>query len=51
MNGNDREQTISLAPYAEVLPKTQAKNILTGKIVSLGKEITLNNREMYVLEF
>ena len=51
MNGNDREQTISLAPYAEVLPKAQAKDILTGKTVSLGKEITLGNREMYVLEF
>lgn len=51
MNGNDRKQTIGLAPYAEVLPKAQAKDMLTGKTVSLGKELTLGNREMFVLEF
>jgi len=51
MNGNDREQTIGLAPYAEVLPKAQAKDMLTGKTISLGKELTLGNREMFVLEF
>jgi len=51
MNGNDREQTIGLTPYAEVLPKAQAKDMLTGKTISLGKELTLGNREMFVLEF
>jgi glycosidase len=51
MNGNDREQTISLAPYAEVLPKAQAKDVLTGNTVSLNKELTLGKRGMYVLEF
>jgi hypothetical protein len=51
MNGNNREQTIGLAPYAEVLPKAQAKDMLTGKTVSLGTELTLDNREILVLEF
>ena len=51
MNGNDREQTIGLSPYAEVLPKNQAKDMLTGKTISLDKELTLSNREMFVLEF
>ena len=51
MNGNDRKQTIGLTPYAEVLPKAQAKDMLTGKTVSLGKELTLGNRETFVLEF
>jgi hypothetical protein len=51
MNGNDREQTIGLAPYAEVLPKAQAKDMLSGKTISLGKELTLGKREMFVLEF
>jgi hypothetical protein len=40
-----------LTPYAEVLPKNQGKDMLTGKMISLGKEITLGNREMLVLEF
>ena len=30
---------------------SQAKDVLTGKIVELGKDLTLNNREMFVLEF
>jgi glycosidase len=51
MNGNDREETIGLAPYAEVLPKAQAKDMLSGKTISLGKELTLGKREMFVLEF
>jgi glycosidase len=51
MNGNDRKQTIDLAPYAEVLPRAQAKDVLTGKTISLGENITLKEREIYVLEF
>ena len=51
MNGNDREQTIALAPYAESLPKSQAKDVLTGKVITLGKDLTLSNRQIYVLEF
>jgi glycosidase len=51
MNGNDREQKISLTPYAEVLPKSQAKDFLSGKTISLNKELRLGNREILVLEF
>lgn len=51
LNGNDREQTIDLTPYKEILPKTSANEVLTDKKVELGKELTLENRGIMVLEF
>lgn len=51
LNGNDREQTIDLTPYKEILPKTSANDVLTDKKVELGKELTLENRGIMVLEF
>jgi glycosidase len=51
MNGDDREQTIPLAPYAEILHKSQSKDMLTNNIIVLGKELTLGKRETLVLEF
>ncbi len=51
MNGTDAEQTISLASYQEVLPAASAKDVLSGKTISLGEELTLPARGMLVLEF
>lgn len=51
MNGTDREQKIALAPYAEVLPQSQAKDFISGKTISLDKELTLGSRQILVLEF
>ena len=51
MNGNDRKQDIPLKPYAEVLPKKQAKDMLSGKVVALDNQLTLGEREILVLEF
>lgn len=51
MNGTDKEQSLDLTPYKEILPASSAHDILTGKQVKLGKELTLQSREMVVLEF
>lgn len=51
MNGTDKEQSLSLVPYREILPQSAADDMLSGKRVSLDKELILKPREMYVLEF
>lgn len=51
MNGTDKEQNLSLVPYQEILPQSTAHDMLSGKRVSLDKELTLKPREMYILEF
>ena len=51
MNGNDKEQTIDLTPYQEILPMASAKDVLTNTKVDLGKELTLGSRGILVLEF
>ena len=51
MNGTDQAQTLPLAPYAEVLPQRQAKEVLTGKLMNIGQELKLNGREIILLEF
>lgn len=51
MNGTDKEQSLSLVPYREILPQPAADDMLSGKRVSLDKELILKPREMYVLEF
>ena len=51
MNGTDKEQSLSLVPYQEILPQPTAHDMLSDKRVSLDKELTLKPREMYVLEF
>jgi len=51
LNGTDKETTVSLNCYKEILlNKTQGKDILTGRTVSLGEKLTMNPRETYVLE-
>lgn len=51
MNGTDREQTISLKPYAEILPQRKAKEVLSDKIITFGQELTLKKRDILILEF
>lgn len=51
LNGTNREQTLDLTPYQEVLPASSALDILTGKQVELGKELLLPSRGMLVLTF
>jgi len=51
MNGNDKEQSIDLTPYKEILPKASALDVLTGTKVELGKELTLSGRGILILEF
>lgn len=51
LNGTDREQTINLSAYQEILPRTSARNVLEGKEVEIGKELTLSHRGVCVLSF
>lgn len=51
MNGTNREQTINLNTYQEVLPRSSAYDVLTDKQVELGKELTLPSRGIYLLSF
>lgn len=52
MNGTDKPQELSLTPYKEILPQTQATDFLSGKRIDLttGK-LTLKERESLLLCF
>ena len=51
MNGSDKEVNLPLARYAEVLRgKTSGKEILTGKEIPLGDELSLAPIGIFVLE-
>lgn len=51
MNGTDENQTLNLAPYKEVLPKSEATDFITGKKVVLNDELVLEKRGMLLLTF
>lgn len=51
MNGTDSEQTISLTPYKEILPKENATDYISGKNILLKDKITIMKRGFYVLTF
>ncbi len=51
LNGNDREQTIDLVPYQEILPASSAFDLLTEKKVELRNELTLPSCGIYLLSF
>ena len=51
LNGNDREQTIDLHPYQEILSTSSAFDLLTEKKVELRNELTLPSRGIYLLAF
>ena len=52
LNGLNSERTIELTQYKEVLPKNQAKDIISEKMINLGGEtLTISPRGVLVLEF
>lgn len=51
MNGTDENQTLNLAPYKEVLPKSEATDFITGKKVALNDELLLEKRGILFLTF
>lgn len=52
MNGKDEAAQIDISRYAEVLPKKQAHDVLTDRLVDLaGGEMQLGPRETLILEF
>ena len=51
MNGTDNTQTLTLAPYKEVLPKSVATDFISGKTVSLQDKLELKERETLLLSF
>ena len=51
MNGSDKEQTIDLGRYSEVLPKASAKDIVSGETVETRGNMNLKPRQIVVLSF
>ena len=51
MNGTDENQNLNLAPYKEVLPKSEATDFITGKKVALNDELLLEKRGILLLTF
>lgn len=51
MNGTDENQTLNLAPYKEVLPKSETTDFITGKKVALNDELLLEKRGILLLTF
>jgi len=51
MNGNAKESVLPLDRYGEILKGyTSGKDVITGKVVSLQKELTLGAKDVLVLE-
>ena len=51
MNGNAKESVLPLDRYDEILKGyTSGKDVITGKVVSLQKELTLEAKDVLVLE-
>ena len=51
MNGNAKESVLPLDRYDEILKGyTSGKDVITGKVVSLQKEVTLGAKDVLVLE-
>ncbi|OCW94443.1 alpha-amylase [Macellibacteroides sp. HH-ZS] len=51
MNGNAKESVLPLDRYYEILKGyTSGKDVITGKVVSLQKELTLEAKDVLVLE-
>ena len=50
LNGTDKQQTLDLSSYKEVLPSITAIDF-AGKEVHLDKSLTLKERETLILTF
>lgn len=51
MNGSDNNNTVDLTTYAEVLPSKQANEVISNQTVTLNNSLTMNPREILILEF
>ena len=51
VNGTSDEKEIDLARYEEILPRRTAKDVISGKTVTLGEKLTLPGRGFLLLEF
>lgn len=51
MNGTSKDQTLDLAPYVEVLPKSVATDVISGKEIRLNGTLNVEKRGIFVLEF
>lgn len=51
LNGNNREQTIDLSDYEEILPSTSTYNVMTNEKIRLENKLTLPSRGILILSF
>jgi glycosidase len=51
MNGTDKDQTLPLANYSEILRASSAHDVLSGKNITLGESLSMSPRETLILEF
>ncbi|WP_455640096.1 glycoside hydrolase family 13 protein [Parabacteroides sp.] len=51
LNGTDEKKTLSLAPYKEVLPSASAVELLSGNKIGLTSSLSLQARDILILEF
>lgn len=51
LNGSENKNTIDLAPYQEIIPQTTGKDVLTGRTINLLGELTMEARDVFVIEF
>lgn len=51
LNGTDEKKTLSLAPYKEVLPSASAVELLSGSKIGLTSSLSLQARDILILEF
>lgn len=51
MNGTDKEQTLHLKAYKEILPCARVVDVLTGKQVELNDNLLLGKRETFIFSF
>lgn len=51
MNGTDKDKTVDLKKYAEVIAATEAEDIISNKTYNLSSTLNLAARDVYVFEF
>ena len=51
LNGTDEKKTLNLAPYKEVLPSASAVELLSGSKIGLTSSLSLQARDILILEF
>lgn len=51
LNGTDRPACVDLSRYAEVLPKATAKDIISGRTISLDTTLQMDVRGALILDF